>query len=65
MADDAVLSGCCICGYAGLGQAQWKKAGTKMRKGWIFLMGSKVEMKYRGIPSEEDEEEVVSSCLWC
>ncbi|EGS20829.1 uncharacterized protein CTHT_0026670 [Thermochaetoides thermophila DSM 1495] len=41
----------------GLGQAVWKKAGTKMRKGVDFGDKWVLEMKYKGITTEEEEEE--------
>lgn len=59
VADDAVLEWKLYLVDMGLGQAVWKKAGTKIRKGVDFDGKWVLEMKYRGIPSEEDEEEVV------
>jgi enhancer of mRNA-decapping protein 3 len=59
VADDAVLEWKLYLVDMGLGQAVWKKAGTKLRKGVDFGERWVLEMKYRGIPSEEDEEEVV------
>ncbi|KAL2258214.1 hypothetical protein VTK26DRAFT_8567 [Humicola hyalothermophila] len=43
----------------GLGQAVWKKAGTKMRKGIDFGERWVLEMRYRGIASEGGDEEMV------
>ncbi|KAK4044671.1 YjeF-related protein N-terminus-domain-containing protein [Parachaetomium inaequale] len=57
--DDAVLEWKLYLVDMGLGQAVWKKGGTKMRKGVDFDGRWVLEMRYRGIPSEEGEEEVV------
>ncbi|KAK4241901.1 NAD(P)H-hydrate epimerase [Achaetomium macrosporum] len=57
--DDAVLEWKLYLADIGLGQAVWKKAGTKMRKGVDFADRWVLEMKYRGIPSEGEEEELV------
>ncbi len=57
--DDAVLEWKLFLVDMGLGQAVWKKAGTKMRKGVDFGRRWVLEMRYRGIASEEDEEEEV------
>ncbi len=59
VADDAVLEWKLYLVDMGLGQAVWKKAGTKMRKGVDFGQRWVLEMRYKGIPSEEEEEEVV------
>ncbi|KAK4123838.1 YjeF N-terminal domain-like protein [Parathielavia appendiculata] len=57
--DDAVLEWKLFLVDMGLGQAVWKKAGTKMRKGVDFDERWVLEMRYRGLPSEGAEEEVV------
>jgi enhancer of mRNA-decapping protein 3 len=57
--DDAVLEWKLFLVDMGLGQAVWKKAGTKMRKGVDFDERWVLEMRYRGLPSEGGEEEVV------
>ncbi|KAL1844400.1 hypothetical protein VTJ49DRAFT_79 [Mycothermus thermophilus] len=55
--DDAVLEWKLYLVDMGLGQAVWKKAGTKMRKGVDFGDKWVLEMKYRGIPSEEEDDD--------
>ncbi|RFU73434.1 hypothetical protein TARUN_8843 [Trichoderma arundinaceum] len=40
----------------GLGSAIWRKAGTKIRKGIEFDGKWVLEMKYRGVEAEEDED---------
>ncbi|KAL2169770.1 hypothetical protein VTG60DRAFT_5666 [Thermothelomyces hinnuleus] len=58
--DDSVLEWKLYLADMGLGQAVWKKAGTKMRKGVDFGEKWVLEMKYRGIvPSDAEEEEEV------
>ncbi|KAK4252140.1 YjeF-related protein N-terminus-domain-containing protein [Corynascus novoguineensis] len=58
--DDSVLEWKLYLVDMGLGQAVWKKAGTKMRKGIDFDERWVLEMKYRGIvPSDDEEEEVI------
>jgi len=39
----------------GLGPAVWKKAGTKMRRGIDFDDKWVLQMRYQGLPAEEDE----------
>jgi enhancer of mRNA-decapping protein 3 len=55
--DDAVLEWKLYLADMGLGQAVWKKAGTKMRKGVDFDGRWVLEMGYRGIVGEEEDEE--------
>ncbi|KAL2124492.1 hypothetical protein VTJ04DRAFT_857 [Mycothermus thermophilus] len=55
--DDAALEWKLYLVDMGLGQAVWKKAGTKMRKGIDFGDKWVLEMKYRGISEGEEEEE--------
>lgn len=55
---DAVAEWKLFLADMGLGQAVWKKAGTKMRKGVDFDERWVLEMRYRGIPSGNGEEEV-------
>ncbi|KAH6636354.1 YjeF-related protein N-terminus-domain-containing protein [Chaetomium tenue] len=57
--DDGVLEWKLFLVDMGLGQAVWKKAGTKMRKGVDFGERWVLEMRYRGIPSGEGEEEAL------
>ncbi|KAK3302310.1 YjeF-related protein N-terminus-domain-containing protein [Chaetomium strumarium] len=57
--DDSVLEWKLYLADMGLGQAVWKKAGTKLRRGVDFADKWVLEMKYRGIPSEGEEEELV------
>jgi enhancer of mRNA-decapping protein 3 len=57
--DDSVLEWRLYLADMGLGQAVWKKAGTKLRRGVDFADKWVLEMKYRGIPSEGEEEELV------
>ncbi|AEO57874.1 hypothetical protein MYCTH_2304592 [Thermothelomyces thermophilus ATCC 42464] len=58
--DDSVLEWKLYLVDMGLGQAVWKKAGTRMRKGVDFGEKWVLEMKYRGIvPSDAEEEEEV------
>ncbi|KAK4106313.1 YjeF N-terminal domain-like protein [Parathielavia hyrcaniae] len=57
--DDAVLEWKLFLVDMGLGQAVWKKAGTKMRKGVDFDERWVLEMRYRGLPGEGGAEEVV------
>lgn len=54
--DDAVLEWKLYLVDLGLGPAMWKKAGTKMRRGIDFEDRWVVEMTYRGLVEEEDEE---------
>ncbi|KAH6849909.1 YjeF-related protein N-terminus-domain-containing protein [Chaetomium sp. MPI-CAGE-AT-0009] len=54
--DDGVLEWKLYLVDMGLGQAVWKKAGTKMRKGVDFGERWVLEMRYRGIQSDEEEE---------
>ncbi|KAK3399132.1 YjeF-related protein N-terminus-domain-containing protein [Sordaria brevicollis] len=54
--DDAVLEWKLYLVDLGLGPAMWKKAGTKMRRGMNFEDRWVVEMTYRGLVEEEDEE---------
>ncbi|AEO69091.1 uncharacterized protein THITE_2080037 [Thermothielavioides terrestris NRRL 8126] len=60
LCDDAVLEWKLFLVDMGLGQAVWKKAGTRMRRGVDFGERWVLEMVYRGsLPAEEaDEEEV-------
>ncbi|EAQ91171.1 hypothetical protein CHGG_03106 [Chaetomium globosum CBS 148.51] len=57
--DDGVLEWKLFLVDMGLGQAVWKKAGTKMRKGVDFGERWVLEMRYHGIPSGEGEEEAL------
>ncbi|KAK1781601.1 YjeF-related protein N-terminus-domain-containing protein [Copromyces sp. CBS 386.78] len=54
--DDAVLEWKLYLVDLGLGPAMWKKAGTKMRRGIDFEDRWVVEMKYRGLVEEQEEE---------
>lgn len=54
--DDAALEWKLYLVDMGLGQAVWKKAGTKMRKGVDFDGRWVLEMKYRGIASGEGDK---------
>lgn len=56
--DDGVLEWKLFLVDMGLGQAVWKKAGTKMRKGVDFGERWVLEMRYRGIAGGEEEEAV-------
>ncbi|GAB1320339.1 enhancer of mRNA decapping [Madurella fahalii] len=56
MPDDAVSEWKLYVADMGLGQAVWKKAGTKMRKGVDFDERWVLEMRYQGVANEEDEE---------
>ena len=56
--DDGVLEWKLFLVDMGLGQAVWKKAGTKMRKGVDFGERWVLEMRYRGIPGGEEDEAV-------
>ncbi|KAL2024689.1 hypothetical protein VTK56DRAFT_6890 [Thermocarpiscus australiensis] len=55
--DDAVSEWKLYVVDMGLGQAVWKKAGTRMRKGVDFDDKWVLEMRYRGVVSEEVEED--------
>lgn len=58
--DDAVAEWKLFLVDMGLGQAVWKRAGTKMRKGIDFDGRWVLEMRFRGTaPSEGDEDELV------
>jgi enhancer of mRNA-decapping protein 3 len=54
--DDAVSDWKLYIADMGLGQAVWKKAGTKMRKGVDFDSSWVLEMRYRGLVNDEDRE---------
>jgi enhancer of mRNA-decapping protein 3 len=56
--DDGVLEWKLYLVDMGLGQAVWKKAGTKMRKGVDFGERWVLEMRYRGIAGGEEEEAI-------
>ncbi|KAK4137200.1 YjeF N-terminal domain-like protein [Trichocladium antarcticum] len=56
--DDAVAEWKLFLVDLGLGQAVWKKAGTKMRKGVEFDGRWVVGMRYRGVESEGGEEDL-------
>ncbi|KAL2127792.1 hypothetical protein VTI74DRAFT_10168 [Chaetomium olivicolor] len=56
--DDAVLEWKLYMVDMGLGQAVWKKAGTKMRKGVDFGDRWVLEMRYRGMQDEGEDDEV-------
>lgn len=56
--DDAVSEWKLYLADMGLGQAVWKKAGTKMRKGLDFDGKWVLEMQYRGLGASGEEDEL-------
>ncbi|KAJ9149582.1 YjeF N-terminal domain-like protein [Coniochaeta hoffmannii] len=54
LTDDAAADWRLFLVDIGLGAAVWKRAGTKMRRGIDFDDKWVLEMKYRGIPEQED-----------